>query len=71
MDPHQRKLYHSKTLINDLIRLTRVISIFSRYSRRNELNPSICRKYNWETLGFLNNMGYIQTTLASRSPGSL
>ena len=40
----------SKILINDLIRLTRSDQyIFRGISRRSELNPSICRKYDRDT----------------------
>lgn len=45
----------SKILINDLIRLTRSDQyIFRGISRRSELNPSICRKYDRETQTLVN-----------------
>lgn len=51
----KEKYTSSKILINDLIRLTRSDQyIFRGVSRRSELNPSICRKYDRETQTIVN-----------------
>lgn len=53
--PIKENYTSSKILINDLIRLTRSDQyIFRGISRRSELNPSICRKYDRETQALVN-----------------
>ena len=53
--PIKENYTSSKILINDLIRLTRSDQyIFRGISRRSELNPSICRKYDRETQTLVN-----------------
>ena len=53
--PIKEQYTSSKSLINDLIRLTRSDQyIFRGVSRRIELNPSICRKYDRETQTLVN-----------------
>ena len=53
--PIKENYTSSKILINDLIRLTRSDPyIFRGISRRSELNPSICRKYDRETQTLVN-----------------
>ena len=66
--PIKEQYTSSKSLINDLIRLTRSDQyIFRGVSRRIELNPSICRKYDRETPVSYTHLDYLYTASVALS----